>query len=246
MNITNNTPWNTEDLTKFITETFTGLKITDVHIDLMAPRSSRWRKQEWLATGSVKASTLTLELLSPKRAAARSETLDRLSLAGDLKKDETRLPVAVIAMYRHGIEKWREAGKEMVGDLGDRYARQRVWSCIGGYCSCDYSDTVDDAPIIRGNTAVKTHGSHSIPAEDLEEKLRHNRKMQGRSASEAVNLRSQAERCDAKAAGYQTKIDKLEARLLKLRAAESMSVPLGSHSDGEEDTDDDEGEQEAE
>lgn len=44
MNITNNTPWNTEDLTKFITETFSGLAITDVHIDLMASRSNRWRK----------------------------------------------------------------------------------------------------------------------------------------------------------------------------------------------------------
>lgn len=263
MNITNNTPWNTEDLTKFITETFSGLAITDVHIDLMAPRSNRWRKHEWIATGSVKDSTLSLELLSPKRAAARSETLDRLSLAGDLQKNETRLPVSVISMIRHGVEKWHEATKEtkeMKG--GDRFPLvgfhehlgkggnpwgwgwQRVWSCLGGYCSCDYPEAVD-APVIRGDTAVKTHGPATVTVEDLEEKIRHNQKQQAKYTSEAVGLRGQADRCEAKAASYQPKIDRLEERLLKLRAAESMSVPLGSHS-GKEDDNGDEGEQEAE
>lgn len=258
--ILNKTPWSTEDLEKALLPMVTGCGLVEITVELISPHKSRWRKKDRFSRiklgGGEARDKVTIELISAKRAAAREETLDRLSLTSDLKTTETSLPRSVIVHLTHGFTKMRETrthvGRSHIAR--DSYEVRRTWSsiesCLEDWCECPRPDLAE-IPLVRGDKKARTHASpNAVTVEALIEKRRHWEKHQKRAIDEAASLRAAAVRAEAKGEEYQEKINKIDERIIKVKAKAAMSVPLGSQDpeeldereggDGDEDQQEDE------
>ena len=163
MDIENKTPWNTEELLAFLTPLIHS-SFTKLTIDNQRPQPGRKREKQRLVeihTGFGERSQLEINLLSPKRAKARTDTLDRLSLAGSLETHEAAIPATVLADIKHRLRN-RQAGADE-----PRY-KSNMYNCLNGQCKCE--KPTDALPLIRGDTKRRTQPPVSL--ERLEAQLR--------------------------------------------------------------------------
>lgn len=253
--IVNHTPWNTEDLEKMILPMVTGCGLSVIQVGLIAHNVGRWRAKETLGRvkfanqklGHDKQDEAWIEILSPKRAAARAEALDRLSLCESLGTHETMLPLSVIATLEHSFEKIYEAKSQAKRGPGSVLHRNETWGLhdhFSGHCEC--APESPKVPIVvRGDVKAKTQDRQAPKVADLEERAKHTKSLQEKFARRAEYARQDAEKNEEKASGYATKVARIEERIRKLKAAEAMNS-LGIQHLEEEDDDGDEDQQEAE
>lgn len=241
MEIRNTTPWNTEDLGNFLRPLAKDCGITSLTINLLEAMPGQAREKQraaelevkirqtahaspWVPTFSIDGAA-TLEILSPKRAGARSNPLDRLSVAQDFETHESMLPREAIAVIVHAFDTLRETVKRV--QVGGQVDSWNLREHLRGVCKCQKQE-VDVT--IRGDTTVKTHvGRNNITTDALEKKL----KKANNSLTGVRTRLSRAQKAVAKLvageAAAAKRIEGMELRLLKLRAKEAMSVPLKKH-----------------
>lgn len=235
----NETPWNTEDLRRFILPLAEGLGLDTIAITILEPQPGVAREKQIVARittrspGARRHDThariegVEVELLTPKRADVRTGALDRLSVVEDLKTTEALLTEDAVARVIHGFQTLHDRAADIKrGGTIDHYTMSRH---LRGKCACKLPAT-QDTVIVRGDTTVKTHanrGQASIT--DVEHKLKKARESLSYSQRKAANARREVAKYEAREANAIEKIQKLEHRLLKLRAKESMSVPLAEH-----------------
>lgn len=162
--IENETPWNTADLAGFLIPLIRERNIDKIAIKTLQARPGVRREDQKLASANLwdrRSSAggenhLVVRILSPKRAAARTDLLDRLSFSGDLKASEAVMPQKVLARLKHSIE-----------NVDNRAG----WNTPGYHCR--YDDCGCDLPdpdyIVRGCTKTRTKPVKSL--EDLESEL---------------------------------------------------------------------------
>ena len=203
LTIENETPWNTEDLTKFLTPLCEKTGTTTCEVVILRATPGKKRNEQTLFDinyshpfkGTRRLDHIKVGLLSPKRAAARTELLDRMAQAGDLVTHESALPSKVVQGVVHAFHKateWLNGGNY-------------EWSHDNGSCSCDVSAL--PAALIRGDTKIKT-----APPIDIES-------MRRRLASAKNAIRSHTRRRNSHARDlkkYQDYLDKAEAKAIKL------------------------------
>jgi hypothetical protein len=129
-------PWATDDLVGFIATLLVDLPFTNIVIENHRPQPGVKREKQKIIKLSTKwndKSLLTIGILSPKRAATRSDLLDRLSLADDLKPHETSLPERALAILQHALRH----------RVGATTAGSSQWACERGSCDCVLSPLND-------------------------------------------------------------------------------------------------------
>jgi hypothetical protein len=199
LTIENKTPWNTEDLTEFLTPLCerAGTAMCEVVILRAAPGRKRAEQELFNVSyprpyrGPRSLCHIKIGLLSPKRAAARTELLDRMAQAGDLVTHESALPATVVQGVAHAFDKAVEWSK----------GADHEWTHVNGGCGCDLTSV--PAPLIRGNTKIKT-----APPVDIEN-------MRKRLTSAKNAIRSHTRRRDSHARDlkkYQDFLDKAVAK----------------------------------
>jgi hypothetical protein len=165
--IENNTPWNTSELLEFLTPLIHA-SFTRVTIENHKPRPGQKREEQKLVTVDAhydernhERNHLRLHLLTPKRAKARTDTLDRLSLAGSLAAHEAAIPATVLASLYH-----------MLRSITKGRQNSNLYECPDSckYDSCKCEKSTDGLPIIRGDTKQRTQPP--IPLKRLEQQLR--------------------------------------------------------------------------
>ena len=145
--VTNNTPWETDALVSFLAPYLVDLPFTSIVIESHRPMPGWTREKQRivkLVTKGRDDNDLVIGILSPKRAAVRTDLLDRLSMADDLKPHETKLPRKALETLHHAL---------MV--RADKQRTHTKWSCERGECRCSPA-RLDHVPLIRGDTRAKT------------------------------------------------------------------------------------------
>lgn len=207
----NQTPWRTEDLFSLLLpyirdhdEILYGYNrdafpVEGWTVETLRASPGVKREKQQLAKVSFNrhskhGSRMVVSIISPKRAAARTDLLDRLSVTDDLKANETILPPKVFRRLKHALDNLKSMGD--YSSPGNRY------ECPVGRCrNCD----LDRIPfqIIRGDTKQKTK-----PAKPLK-----------RLERELDWARSSMEAALEKAEKKRKEIERLEKRIAKRRAA---------------------------
>jgi hypothetical protein len=179
MQITNKTPWNTDSLIAFVGPWLTPTGIKTVEFYNQTPRPGVRRENQILCevdensvfdyqSGKVTSgpTELKIGLLSPKRAKARLDPLERLARAATLEAYEIDLPLVVIKHLVHTFTWLKKRPKET--PTRDYYQWR---SHVKGYCKDDCKkEKVIAPPTIPGDTRVKT--GNPVTLERLQQKLR--------------------------------------------------------------------------
>jgi len=154
MEITNETPWDTKALAKFLhpyldrlqARGWQGIEILNhkpmpgvarAKQSLVIVKPSRNNRDEHV---------LVICLLTPKRARSRVDPLDRLAFVGSLKAHETALSAGVLGRVDHAMKNLMSRQRTTYNALAA--------ACERGICEC--SPTFADPPLIRGDTRAKT------------------------------------------------------------------------------------------
>ena len=213
----NTTPWDTEGLTKFLVPLCADTGIETLKVSLLLAQPGQRRadqplyeicginfsalKQEKLPTKA------TVQIISPKRAAARTDLLDRMALIEDLAVHEIALPETIAEGIAHAFERLGYVCRQKTAHarqmaVGDEWVFRRHF---GGerYQICECHKTLKVYPFIRGNTKTRT-----LPLVDIN-KL----KRRGRWALESAEKhREKMEKELALAQRLGVRISKLEAK----------------------------------
>lgn len=213
LTIENKTPWDTEELTRFLTFLCEGTPIDTVEVILNRARPGTKREDQQLfavsginfydiqQNGTV-PTHVVVKVISPKRSAARADLLDRLSQAGDIATHETVLHPKIVGGIAHAFGKIKNlcnqlrAGHSVIDDTWE-YRRH-----YEGTCDCNRD--LSAYPTIRGNTKVRT--SPPVDIDRLRRRLRWaleaadkwREKMEERIKA-AEKLRKRIEKAEAKA-----------------------------------------------
>lgn len=156
--IENETPWNDADLAELLIPWLRENRdIEKIKVQTLRAQPGVKRENQQLLKASMDTWSrnpdpeITLSLISPKRASARTDLLDRLSLAGDIKSSESHMPLQIVSKITHVLTKSRKRGE---------------WKCSRGECNCTLppSDV-----ILRGCTKTRTQPRISL--ERLEQQL---------------------------------------------------------------------------
>lgn len=200
--IENLSPWNTEDLVRFLTPLAAGTVVTKIVVGIAQPQPGVKKDEQrlvWIEStvrGGQVSDTMAIDLLSPKRAADRTEVLSRLSVTGDLQPHESVLPDEVIATIIHSFETVRTNRGKL-----DNWQLQNH---VRGRCGCEKPLPDNLKVVIRGDTKAKTAPTYSI--DQLENKLYYARR-------EVAKYRKRLEKALMQE-------DRLVARIEKQRAKE--------------------------
>lgn len=146
-NIKNETPWDTGDLAAFLIPRIrrlreAGTEINKVLVKTKGTTPGAKKEKQRLVSAKMdwqNATLLEVQILSPRRAADRTDLLDRLSLADDLKPNEARMPPIILARLDHALR---------------RANSNQYYGCRMGRCDCKLRP-IDDV-IIRGCKKAKT------------------------------------------------------------------------------------------
>lgn len=208
--ITNETPWDTNDLVKFLTPLVEGMNLTEVKVQtIQAQPGVKREEQSPAAVGPVSggwyfhsgiSDAIVVYLLSPKRADKATETLSRLSLVADIQPHEAALPESAIARIEHALAQLRTWAKEKARNPGHQV--YDVVSCFRG--DCKHKVEVKTPVLVKGNTKARI--KDPVTADQIERKLRwaqHHVDQCQEELNEAIEKR-----------------DRLQVRLDKLRQKE--------------------------
>jgi hypothetical protein len=144
--VTNNTPWETGGLVAFLAPYLVRLPFTEIVIETHRPMPGVKREAQRFASAKTTLrdeTKLTIGILSPKRAASRTDLLDRLSMADDLKPNEALIPALALGHLAH--------------ILNTRISVQgnSKWTCKRGSCECKVKLNAYLRPI-KGDTKART------------------------------------------------------------------------------------------
>jgi len=171
MEIVNETPWDTGALTEFLLPLLRGVQnlsykskndrssshLTRCTVSNHRPLPGTSREEQKVCSvhwDYQDRGHLKISILSPGRAKVRTDVLDRLSLAHDLKPHEIAIPSSVLAALTH-----------QVASLSQAYGSE---SCRRGSCECAPAPA---APmLIKGNLKTRTTPIKSL--ERLQKELR--------------------------------------------------------------------------
>jgi hypothetical protein len=164
--VENETPWNTADLAAFLipfVKRHNG-DIGSFKISILNPQPGVKREEQPLVKigrGYNDKGVVTIRVLSPKRAAARTDLLDRLSLADDLKPKEAAMPAKLVMRLAHALDNIHNYNS---------YSSNGLWRCAEGHCKCNLAAETSHltTPIIRGDTTAKTKPRKTIKRLKLE------------------------------------------------------------------------------
>ena len=221
--VENTTPWNTEELTSFLTPLCKGTTITEIEVNLLRASPGVKRKDQSLyeidglnlynfkTSGSL-PNKCTVKILSPKRAAARTDLLDRMAqVGGDLEPHEINLPEKITNGLSHAFTKLATiSGPHGLSMMGNQWDFNRHF--FGGQRACDCRKPSENYKAIRGNTKTRT-----APPVDIDRLKR-----RGRWALEA------AESHRVKMEANLAKAQKIGARIMKLEAKASDDASVGA------------------
>lgn len=157
MQITNKTPWCTAGLEAFVLPFAKDTKIVDIQFYNQVPRPGVKREHQKICefgenstydysrnTVTAYPTLLRIGLLSPKRAKARLDPLERLARAKTLQIHEIDLPHTVLAQIAHTFTWLKKPAKQYYHWRGH----------VIGNCNCKMG--VIAPPVIPGDTRVKT------------------------------------------------------------------------------------------
>jgi hypothetical protein len=164
---TNTTPWDTDALVRLITPLAEGLGVETIRIKTLTAMPGVRTEEQTQAEVSTERygediTSLLVELLSPKRAGKRTDTLDRLSLVEDLKPNETALPEKAVALIEHAFSALVTHTKRK-----GHKSFYEVRPCMQGSCQCKY--TAKSTVLVKGDT--KAPIKPPVTVEQLEQKL---------------------------------------------------------------------------
>jgi len=220
LKIENKTPWDTEALTKLLTFLCEKTPVELLKVETLRAKPGVKREDQTLFliegvdyyaacgngqrapyTGPTK---LTVGLISPKRAAARTDLLDRMAQVDDLKAHEIALPESIVGGICHAFGKLKSlCAPNSRRPRGDSWEYRKHYS---GECKC--SKHLSAYPVIRGNTKTRT-----APPVDIA-KL----KRRGRWALESAEAhRLKMEQNLVKAQKLAERIRKEEAKIWKAK-----------------------------
>jgi hypothetical protein len=161
--IENTTPWNTEELTKFLSPLCKGTQIESIDVSLLLAQPGRKREDQALYNlGGINFYALkenkpltkvNVEIISPKRAAARTDLLDRMAQVDSLATHEISLPGPIAEGIAHAFG--RIAFINGGGRMGDQWEFRHHFTSDRHH-SCTCSKTLSTYPVIRGNTKTRT------------------------------------------------------------------------------------------
>lgn len=215
LKIKNTTPWDTEALTKLLTFLCATTTIESVKVETLRTRPGVKREDQTLFLVSgvshynvtspsptpIKLPTeIVVGLISPKRAAIRTDLLDRMAQVNDLGPHEIALPNGIIGGICHAFGKI----KALCG-LNAPRIKQNSWDYrqhFNGSCKC--GKHLSAYPVIRGDTKARTAPLVDIKKLKqrgrwaLESAERHRVKMEEKLA-EAAKLGERIRRFEAKA-----------------------------------------------
>lgn len=193
--VKNETPWNTADLAGFLVPYIKKHGFESITVETLNPTPGVKREKQPLVRAFRHYRTredITVRLLSPKRAAARTDLLDRLAVSEDLKASEACMPKRVVAQMAHAID-------NIISDANNR------WKCSHGSCECP-ALLIDHGVIIRGCTKARTRPRKTLAR--LETELRW-------ATNSIAKLQAKLEK-------EITKRDRLQKRVDKRRADDSQ------------------------
>lgn len=145
MNIENNTPWNTEDLIALVnTCSKTRNNFITIRFLTIPPVPRRSKDKQPLLRAERSIHDLTIELLSPKRAAGRTDLLDRMSHTQTLHPHEIAMPPRIVAGIIHSVSHVLDGGIAHVNLA----------------CDCDLS-TIKPR-LIRGDTKARVRPKRGL------------------------------------------------------------------------------------
>jgi hypothetical protein len=213
--IENTTPWNTEELSKFLLPLCVGTNLESIKVALLRAQPGVKREDQPLyevkvnlcafAQNGTLPTECLVQIISPKRAAARTDLLDRMAQVEDLDPHEIALPDKIVGGTQHAFTRLRTicgpGGKDRMGnqwDFAKHFEDHR-------YRGCDCRKPVIAPVLVRGNTKVRT-----APPVDIDRL-----KQRGRWA-----LRS-AETYRKKMEASLAKAQKIGARIMKIEAKAS-------------------------
>lgn len=244
---TNTTPWNLADLEKFLDPHIDGMGIREVLISTLEPQPGIAREKQALArivpmmAGSNSFAPgrrtrsdynaaivgLNIELLSPKRADKRTNTLDRLSVVEDLKVHEALLTENAIARILHCFDQIKARAIDL--KMGRSVEHYSFTNHLRGKCACALP-AVAESIVVRGDTTVQTHaGRNDKTLSELESKLAKAQSALKHATGKRDYYQRTVARYDERIASAKDRIEKAEARIRKAKAKEAMSVPLEEH-----------------
>jgi len=214
--IINSTPWDTEDLTKFFLPLINGTGIDTVKVVLLLAQPGAKREDQGLYEVSTSLydlaqgklpSHINIQIISPRRAAARTDLLDRMAQVDNLAIHEIALPGPIAAGISHALIKLTHVCRQKTvyaikKAIGDQWEFRKH---LGGerYQVCECSKTLKVYPVIRGNTKTRT-----TPPVDINQLKR-----RGRWALEAAeSYRGKMEKQLALAESLGKRIRKLEGK----------------------------------
>ena len=168
----NTTPWDTEELIKFLEPLCADTGIATLKVSLLTAQPGEKRKDQplydvagidpyKLKEGKLPTKA-TVWIISPKRVAARTDVLHRMSQVDDLDPHEIALPEAIIGGISHSFErlsqvcqKIRAGRRHTLASLNDPWEFNKHFQGNPHRC-CKCSKTLDSYPLIRGNTRTRT------------------------------------------------------------------------------------------
>jgi len=218
LTIENKTPWDTEALTKLLTFLTEKTPVETIKVETLRARPGVKREEQRLylisgidfynATTSSQPlkllTKLTVKLISPKRASARTDLLDRMAQVDDLGVHEIALPDGIVGGICHAFGKLKSLYTPNARrPVGDSWEYRKHYE---GTCAC--SKHLSAYPVIRGDTRART-----APPVDIA-KL----KRRGRWALEsAENHRIKMEANLVKAQKLAERVRKAEAKAWKAK-----------------------------
>ena len=221
--VENTTPWNTEDLSKFLLPLCIGTSLESVRVDLLRAQPGVKRENQALyeigsinlyafkSNGTLPTEAL-VQIISPKRAAARTDLLDRMAQIEDLDLHEIALPDRIVGGIQHAFIRLRTiCGPRGQAQMGDQWEFAKHFY-DHKYRGCECRKPVIDPALIRGNTKTRT-----APPVDIDRLKR-----RGRWALEA------AESHRVKMEANLAKAQKIGARIMKLEAKASDDASVGA------------------
>jgi hypothetical protein len=201
--ITNETPWDTQDLEKFLNPLVAGLGLKEVKVQTLGTMPGVKREEQSLAqvapehgvyfhNRNMPTEVLVVSLLSPKRADKATETLSRLSLVADIQPHEAALPEGAIAAVEHGVAQFKVWSKATTNS-------HEYYSCFRGQCS--HKPRVQKPVLVKGNTKARI--KDPVSEAEIERKLDW--------------AQRNVDKCQEDLNEATQKRDRLQARLDKLR-----------------------------
>lgn len=160
----NETPWSTDDL-KALIEPIIGTTFTAVNVHILNPTPGVDKEDQ--VTSSVETyyqnhqgrgypRYINIHLISPKRAAARTDLLDKLSTVDE--PNTAFFPPKAVSQLQHQLK--------LITD--DAFAPYHYRACIDGRCSCPSPGPTGK---LRGDTKARTRPKETVRG--LMDKLSH-------------------------------------------------------------------------